>query len=482
MDDKNNKDNEIEHMRIRKGFPRRQRKMDNREIPEDLQDLQDKQEQDRDNKEIPEDKQEQDKQEQEKDNPEEQNLDNLTCPYCMNTFNDIISLNDHILVIHDNAFNVYICNLCGSIYESQLQLDRHVEMHRSINTTLREMNESSGNDSDELDEDDKLDELDKLDKKNDKHDNKHDNKQDDKHDDKQEDKQYDKHDNKQEDKQYDKQDEQDEQDKQAKLGDKLDVDKLDVDELDMRRRYNRINRMNRINRIKRENMLENDLIKEKNYDLWKKGRYIKGILDIIGSHIDENDESNRSNSHVRGNRRVIYMDKQDDEDDLIDNIPTNIYGKYECPICVNKYTSEGLLGAHFTITHNSYDRMLELDNDVQKIGFPGIDILSIIGMVKELSFHELDKCISDKEECLICGETYNTERVPVVLLCCSKQICTSCLENTLNNSQQLTCLFCNHDHTKYDVEYINTYEIGEINEEAWIKWWSENDRYIKIFL
>ncbi|AYV81882.1 MAG: procyclic acidic repetitive protein PARP [Harvfovirus sp.] len=215
----------------------------------------------------------------------------------------------------------------------------------------------------------------------------------------------------------------------------------------------------------------------------------------------------------------------------IDDIQTNSRGRHCCVICRKKYLSAHLLGAHFMITHGKYDRMLELDDNIQKIGFPGFDILEHIGMIsrnpsravvlegkgavckicqekyvrvsKKESVVELDydsdtevmyqkKIPSVKTKVKVQDDlilSFRTDlagfnimdfvkypelvdvikkyealvRIPIIMSCCEEHLCTECLENTLANSALLSCPFCYVDHTKYDQDYIKIYEIGKIN-------------------
>jgi hypothetical protein len=68
---------------------------------------------------------------------------------------------------------------------------------------------------------------------------------------------------------------------------------------------------------------------------------------------------------------------------------------------------------------------------------------------------------------------------PVVLSCCFKDVCRSCLEKTLKESQSLKCPFCSFDHMKYDEDYIKYYEFRRSNRKAWLIWWK---RHVDIFL
>ena len=61
---------------------------------------------------------------------------------------------------------------------------------------------------------------------------------------------------------------------------------------------------------------------------------------------------------------------------------------------------------------------------------------------------------------------------PLTLTCCGKLICDMCLENTVKYTNTLICPFCKHDHTQYSQDYVKCYEPEEYNECTWQKWWS----------
>lgn len=197
---------------------------------------------------------------------------------------------------------------------------------------------------------------------------------------------------------------------------------------------------------------------------------------------------------------------------------------FECIICKNRYEREDLLGAHFSNSHRDYATMLELDKRILKKGYPGLDILEHIGMIK--------KTTGNTDECKICCHEYqknektkkhimddstimlgkkediNKKSIPkesilleshddicihipkmrknititddrikfrdrkaIELCCCGENICTICLEMTLTENQNITCPYCFRDHTIKDDEYVKIYEIGDMNKKAWEKWW-----------
>lgn len=368
------------------------------------------------------------------------NSTNILCSNCSASFNDIISLNDHILIVHDNVFedDTYSCEFCESELNSENELTEHLKEHASnIPKTI-------GNSL-------KLKTI------------------------------------------------------------RLDSISNEDDEIDFKDLNNNMEET-KDNEYKTDEIILNEYCNK---------TYSKGSDTSEISGMSEFDDSSEENE--------------------IDNVPTNAKGRHICPTCSRRYLTEYLLGSHFMIAHGRYDRMLELDDIIHKIGFPGLDILKSIGMINELSEKEIQNLILKSTECLICREYYKLDQhiyisrdreisgyfsdgeverikknhknfkldryypeddnennkkkldnsssinkfkscIPIIMTCCSKHICTSCLEQTLLNSNTLSCPFCNYDHTKYDQEYIIEYEIGELNKQAWIDWWICDDKHIKIFL
>lgn len=426
----------------------------------------------------------------------------MLCPNCPLVFNDIISLNDHILIVHDNVFedNIYICELCESEYNSQNELTEHLKSHKRkkkvpisdvskiIDNSLKSQIVKSRLIPISIRKECLEDEGDDID---------------------------------------------------LKGGSSTDGTRLEIKS---------------IGEIKERERKNNQDIKI--------GRYLSVVGKVPQSASFSSLSSDQEDKIPSQGYDVSESNDDDDisdeENDIeIDNIPINPRGRHICPTCSRRYLTEYSLGSHFMIAHGRYDRMLELDNVVHKIGFPGLDILNQIGMVGELSGKKLKDFISKNTECLICREAYkvpkrkyipknidiieymsdselekikgyNTKlkskklnlkrifcshndsliyckripyncvrhellvncinkyrlvsRLPIIMTCCLKHLCTSCLEQTLSNSNTLSCPFCNHDHTKYDIEYIVVYEIGKLNKRAWIDWWVRDDKHIKIFL
>jgi hypothetical protein len=247
------------------------------------------------------------------------------------------------------------------------------------------------------------------------------------------------------------------------------------------------------------------------------------------------------------------------EYDTPDKIPVSKLGKYVCPQCNNRYSSQNYLGEHFTLSHSSYGDQLKLDEKKLYTSFPGYFVLKLIGMIKLFDIEELkDQLLND---CPICCYEYtldedirklhereiviamkesettkeidikkelstefkqkelkeskpakmkwfisntNTKKVkqsvidrekkededreilmkyrkdkslaaePVQVTCCKKVMCKTCFENHLKHTNNIQCPFCKFDHNKYDQDYIRYTEISKFNRKAWIEWWSNH--------
>ena len=427
-------------------------------------------------------------------NPENNPENNLIlCPNCTAYFPDIISLNDHIFIVHDKIFedNTFSCEICNIEFNTENELDEHAKTHipkRIFETPPLSRLVRSNNLPD-------LSEIIRspppvvfsL--------------------------------------------------RKRRLGKSYDdnIDDLNIDD------------------IKIDNIKINDIFDklESKFDNSKPNDEI----DFNDSNSCDLVVENRQNNIFPAIFKFDNRSKSNSDDTMsdnseIDDIPTSEKGKHICPSCSRKYLTEHLLGNHFMIAHSSYDRMLELDNAVHRIGFPGLDILSYIGMIDVVSKNNFKKFFLNNNDCLICRKNYKLakklyipddlelidyasdseidkikklktsykneqlqydnfnvydekmpykfvredilvkcinkfksfERLPIVMSCCRKHLCAYCLEQTLYNSTILLCPFCNHDHTKYDQEFIVMYEIGKLNKKAWNKWWIQDDRHIKIFL
>jgi hypothetical protein len=232
----------------------------------------------------------------------------------------------------------------------------------------------------------------------------------------------------------------------------------------------------------------------------------------------------------------------DDGDDLEDHmeicdvvgdiIPTSEDGTYICPNCNNKYVTATLLGEHFTLSHNSYTENSSLDRQKDG-GFPGFDILEMIGMIVfrdeidklgmnyELDFCPICRCkystyipqhiqqssqlkrsqsdtnllkvdknnasyISYKEDHDISSTEISNKEIinkmnlrseymkPHFTLCCKAHSCGLCIINAIKYQNNLKCLFCTKNH---EPEYSGHFKIiddtGDCNN-SWNEWWSNH--------
>jgi len=122
---------------------------------------------------------------------------------------------------------------------------------------------------------------------------------------------------------------------------------------------------------------------------------------------------NNQNNYTCNFCGTNFFDGDDLDDHLeecvsrIDNIQTNNNGRYICPICNNKYMTTHLLGEHFTLTHNNYNELTELDKKNKRGGFPGFDILKTIKMIKYLTIEDTKNIINTNTECHICYHNYS---------------------------------------------------------------------------
>ena len=162
---------------------------------------------------------------------------------------------------------------------------------------------------------------------------------------------------------------------------------------------------------------------------------------------------------------------------LYDTILSHPNGKFECPICKKKYITQAHLGEHFTITHNDYSEQLVLDTK-NITGYPGFELLELIGMILPLDKKELHDIISDDKECDICDRQYSLvdknesseNSYPMLLTCCKSYICKMCIEKHTSFTNSIKCPYCLVDHTKNNLDYIKIIEFECSNKESWLEW------------
>jgi len=156
-------------------------------------------------------------------------------------------------------------------------------------------------------------------------------------------------------------------------------------------------------------------------------------------------------------------------------IQNDLNGKYECPVCRQKFSNSFILGEHFFIDHNDYTVLCSLDVNRIRNGFPGFNILKRINMIDE------NKIIQDTY-CKICYFEFNKEkfdlecldnnRNSLTMTCCNMTLCCDCLMNYIIASESIICPYCRKDHTQRDIDYIIFIdEITDTNREVWEAWW-----------
>lgn len=149
----------------------------------------------------------------------------------------------------------------------------------------------------------------------------------------------------------------------------------------------------------------------------------------------------------------------------------SVDGEFICYVCEKKYNSEYFLGEHFMANHDNYDDLGTLDNN-KLTGFPGFDLLQLINMI--CYPHDYNNPPKHATECSICTQPYgdSTMVLPVELTCCQTVLCKECLEKSLNATNALKCLFCKHDHSRDDVDFIYVVETDGVNldKTRWTTW------------
>lgn len=284
---------------------------------------------------------------------------------------------------------------------------------------------------------------------------------------------------------------------------------------------------NLIQELKVNYIDNNDDINDVNDNINSSENNINDINDLIKelkvNYIDDNDdgndenssENNNINSNINSNTSSNIISNIDNEmcrclkchnifdndddfelhicnDSVIindDNIPTDINGKYNCPMCDNKYFNEILLGEHFIISHNNYNEFGKLDDNIKKNGFPGFDILEYIYMIEIMSDCQIEAIVKNDEKCSICfsnfinNTKYNNNNddniLPLIMMCCDMFICQNCLQKYIEKKNKLICPFCYTNFCKNDLDYIIIIEPSDKCNDSWDIWWR---KHIDIFV
>lgn len=200
--------------------------------------------------------------------------------------------------------------------------------------------------------------------------------------------------------------------------------------------------------------------------------------------------------------------------------------KYECSVCKQKFMSPAYLGNHYLEQHSTYDQNLVLDHNSHD-GFPGFDILEIIGMIDIMNKNDMKNLFISFNCCPICQTKFdfyhkdNTQEIesdnecdtrihnkrsirerfatlnemnlqfkcdmalfytmktnfdhsPIQTSCCKKHICKDCIKQHIMFSNSVKCPFCLYDHTRADWNYITVYEPSKYNKKSWLAWKKRN--------
>lgn len=161
-----------------------------------------------------------------------------------------------------------------------------------------------------------------------------------------------------------------------------------------------------------------------------------------------------------------------------DKIPTSYYGKYVCPVCSKKYSSPFYMGEHYTLSHNGYEEQLLLDDKKYKTSFAGFDILEVIGMTENVPRKELIALVENTESCPICvrdykltdDETDEENIFPIKVKCCGNIVCKSCLKSHCSVTNSIKCPLCTLDHTRVDLDFIKIIDFESPNKQSWLLW------------
>lgn len=185
------------------------------------------------------------------------------------------------------------------------------------------------------------------------------------------------------------------------------------------------------------------------------------------------------------NSDMDYLNHKNECTEINSNtiIPIDENGKYPCPACGNKYSNSFYLGEHFIASHTGYDDMRILDEKHTDgpLGFPGFELLKMIGMIDTVAniSGECKICYFGFEFDIFVEDMSNDNKNPLILNCCQRQICYSCLLNHISINNNIICPYCMKDHTRNDLDYIKYIIESDItNREKWIEWWT---RHLEIF-
>jgi len=237
-----------------------------------------------------------------------------------------------------------------------------------------------------------------------------------------------------------------------------------------------------------------------------------------------NDADDKSIDPLKNTRQTFKLFKEKVKKKnipLTERAPRNVHhvqdGTFECPVCELKFNSPYHLGEHFSYAHQSYEIQKVLDTKTS-IYFPGYDMLHMINMIDFLDNDQLKKITN--ETCPICCTGYTTSIIsrtrsctqfdrlhmhkspdkasyqkiedaikktyadteislfdhhyPLLMTCCKKYICHSCIKSHIMATYDIICPFCTKDHTREDMTYVTELKPGMFNKSTWHTWWSKH--------
>jgi len=123
----------------------------------------------------------------------------------------------------------------------------------------------------------------------------------------------------------------------------------------------------------------------------------KGVINCTTDDVISEYSGEENVAEINGENTPYSENGEEDEES--EEIYADPYGRYQCDICKDKFTTPNHLGEHFTLKHNNYSDQLILDDRKVKDGFPGFPILEYIRMI-QINSEQPD------EICPICSETY----------------------------------------------------------------------------
>lgn len=386
------------------------------------------------------------------------NLPNVVynkCESCDFQTTDPICLMDHVLIVHDGAFedddNVYdyYCDRCNINFDNNVDFDNHVDtIHKGNNNAL--ISDTEDTDTEDTDtEDDNID----VDAKNDDIQNEgiqnegilDESIQDDNI----------------------KNDDDDSKDDDSEI--ELDCDKVEKKNELLKKSKKEKKNVNDdpillISQLLQKIQSQKPIIKTQK-------KYVCPSCNIafrtqfhLGEHFTNKHTSYEEQSHLDTFTNYSSFPGFEILEELnVISLPSNkemlkmAFSDQQCDICCKKYTM-------YNYVNDKKITSKDLDDELLEDNFKNI---------KNKSKHIFCDLWHDK--ILLFNKCY-----PLMLTCCQNIICGDCLKNHLLNSTYIKCPFCNNDHTKYDTDYIKIIDIVNLkpkfNKQSWINWWKRGNK------